>query len=68
MMERRVGFTLTELQIAQACVAYVAERLRPDEAATATVLINGMTADPQIVTCGITVAKKRVRKKNGGQS
>jgi|GEM_PF-2881343 len=65
VMEKRVGFTLTQGQIEAACVAYVANRLQDDEAAVATVHINGMGADPQVVSCDIAVAKKRVRKPKG---
>jgi len=60
-MQQRVGFTLTELQIAQACVAYVTARLLPDETASAKIL-----KEPDgVVVCQIAVEKKRVRKKNG---
>jgi hypothetical protein len=62
-MQQRVGFTLTELQIAQACVAYVAERLRDDEAATAK-----LSKEGDVIVCQIAVEKKRIRKKQNGDA
>src|SRR4029077_2948269 len=62
-MQARVGFTLTELQIAHACVAYVTARLLPDEAATAKILKEG-----DAVVCRIAVEKKRIRKKQNGDA
>jgi hypothetical protein len=67
-MAKRVGFTLDQKQVEQACVAYVSARLLPDEQATASLHINGI-GNPELVTCAIEVAKKRkprTRKPNGG--
>jgi hypothetical protein len=72
MMQKRVGFTLTEAQIERACEAFVAARLLPDEEASAMLVVavnktNPITGDQ--VSCVIEVAKRRkprVRKKNGG--
>lgn len=58
-MEKRVGFTLDAAQIEQACVAFVASRLLPDEEAKAVLRFNIDGATGKEVNCDILVAKKR---------
>jgi hypothetical protein len=62
-MEKRVGFTLDTKQIEQACEAYVAARLLPDEEASARVILNKLDLDNVHIFCDVAVSKKRKPRK-----
>ncbi len=68
-MEKRLGFTLDQRQVEQACVAFITSRLQADEEAKATAhVVMDDDKGPTCVACQITVTKKRkprIRKKNG---